>query len=208
MNLNLDKPFSPACERNKGPILELLLQYFGPDVRSVLEVGSGTGQHAVHFAAQMPHLTWQTSDLRENLLGIRTWITDSGLTNIAHPIELDVTENWPERMFDAVYSANTAHIMAWPEVQCFIKGAGRSLRDGGCFALYGPFKIKGSFTSESNRQFDASLRMTVPHRGVRDLESIQREAVASHMEFRAIHAMPANNFLLIFVKLGTTTKKS
>src|SRR5579883_932898 len=110
------KPYAEACERNRGPILEVLRDHFA-DRRHVLEIGSGTGQHAVHFAAALPQLIWQTSDVDSNLPGIRLWLEEAGLPNLPPPIALDVTGPWPDERFDAIFTANTLHIMSWPEVR-------------------------------------------------------------------------------------------
>src|SRR6202008_3627590 len=154
-SLRADKPHSPACERNRDPILDVLRTHFA-DRHRVLEVGSGTGQHAVHFAAAMPWLTWQCSDVAENLPGIRRWLDEAALPNTPAPIALDVRGTWPGAEYDAVFSANTLHIMGWPEVELFFAGAARMLAaaDGAALAVYGPFNYGGAYTSDSNRDFD------------------------------------------------------
>ncbi|HYC56219.1 MAG TPA: DUF938 domain-containing protein [Candidatus Binatia bacterium] len=193
-------PFAPACERNRDPILQVLRDELGR-ARRVLEIGSGTGQHAVHFARELPHLTWQTSDLGDNHAAIRAWIEQEGLANVAAPIELDVqASRWPAGPFDAVFSANTAHIMSWPQVQAMIAGIGRVLGPDGVFLLYGPFAYDGVHVSASNADFDAMLRARDPHSGVRDVRDLEREANAANMELCADHAMPANNRTLVWRK--------
>ena len=154
--VNLMKPYSEACEENKQPILVVLERVFAGS-RSVLEIGSGTGQHAVYFGAALGHLIWQTSDRPENHPGIRRWLDEAALPNVRAPVCLDVAGEWPCERFDAVFSANTTHIMSWPEVEELFGGVGRVLNPGGCFALYGPFNFGGSYTSESNARFDESL---------------------------------------------------
>jgi cyclopropane fatty-acyl-phospholipid synthase-like methyltransferase len=130
----MDKPHAPACERNREPILAVLRGCFA-DSRNVLEVGSGTGQHAVYFAAAMPWLSWQCSDRAEHLPGMRLWLGEAGLANTPEPIELDVRGEWPRRRFDAVFSANTLHIMGWKEVQRFFEGVDAVLGTGGVVAV-------------------------------------------------------------------------
>lgn len=192
-----DKPHSPACERNREPILVVLREYLA-DRRKVLEIGSGTGQHAVHFAAAMPWLSWQCSDRAEHLPGIRLWLDEAGLANTPEPVELDVTGDWPRHRFDAVFSANTLHIMGWPEVQTFFDGIGAVLDVGGVLAVYGPFNYGGDYTSDSNRAFDAWLKTRDPRSGIRDFEAV--DALARHigLTLAADIAMPANNRTLVW----------
>jgi hypothetical protein len=181
------KPFSEASERNRGPILAILKRVF-KDRKRVLEIGSGTGQHAAYFAAELPHLVWQASDVAENLPGIRAW----GVV----PIELDVDREWPAVQADAVYSANTTHIMSWPQVERMFAGIGRLAP--AVFALYGPFSDHGRHTSESNARFDAMLRDRDPASGLRDLDDILNLADAAGLKLEEDNAMPANNRLLVF----------
>ncbi|MFC3609146.1 DUF938 domain-containing protein [Stutzerimonas tarimensis] len=196
----ISKPFSQACENNKAPILKQLQVAFA-DVARVLEIGSGTGQHAVHFATAMPWLEWQPSDRAENLPGILAWCEEAALPNLRSPLELDVDRPWPGLTVDGVYSANTAHIMSWPQVERLFAGVGRLLPPGGVFCLYGPFNYKGQFTSPSNAAFDASLRLRDPASGLRDSEAVQSLARAAGLACLADHALPANNRLLCWRKL-------
>ena len=194
----MNKPFSEACERNRDPILALLRNVL-KDCRSVLEIGSGTGQHAVHFGGHLPHLQWQTSDLGENHAGIRAWIDATQPGNVLAPIALDMAAPvWPERRFDAVYTANTCHIMSWSQVETMVAGLARMLEPAGVFCLYGPFNYNGVCTSEGNSRFDAALRQQAPHRGIRDFEAIWLLAARNGLHLQADHAMPANNRLLVF----------
>lgn len=194
------KPFSEACERNRGAILEVLRTAFAGATR-VLEVGSGTGQHAAHFAAALPYLTWQSADLPEHHAGIRAWLDEAGLSNTPPPLALDVhTFAWPEAAFDAAFSANTAHILSWPGVEKMLAGVARALRPSGCFALYGPFNAGGTYTAESNRAFDAWLRGRDPESGLRDLEAVEAAARGFGLEPCGNHPMPANNRLLLWRK--------
>jgi SAM-dependent methyltransferase len=188
----VDKPFSEACERNKAPILEVLRELYEP-VRRVLEVGSGTGQHAVHFAAALPQLVWQCSDVAANLPGIRLWLDDAALPNLPPPIELDINQPWPEGRYDAVFTANTLHIMGWVEVEKLFAGLGRLLPPRGLFTAYGPFNIGGRYTSDSNARFDAALRSVDPRRGIRDLEAVDALAGRAGLTRLADRPLPANN---------------
>jgi hypothetical protein len=193
------KPFSPSCERNRDPILEVLRVHFA-GVRHVLEIGSGTGQHAVHFAAAMPWLQWQCSDRVEHLPGIRAWLDEAALPNMPVPVELDVAHgSWPPTDFDAVFTANTLHIMGWEEVEALFVGLGEKLAFAAAaatsftLAIYGPFNYGGDFTSDSNRAFDASLRARDPRMGIRDFEAVNGLARGIGLELIADIAMPANN---------------
>ena len=198
----MDKPFLQACENNKRPILEVLARYLG-DVSSLLEIGSGTGQHAVFFAEQLPHLQWRTSDLVENHAAIRQWIDDAKLPNVLAPVALDVTEpHWPIGPVPAVFSANTAHIMAWPVVQAFLQGVGRVLAPGGLFLLYGPFNYEGGYTSESNARFDEWLAQRDPESAIRHFEDVERESRTAGLSLVEDVAMPANNRLLVWRATG------
>ncbi|MCE7032295.1 class I SAM-dependent methyltransferase [Lysobacter sp. GX 14042] len=204
-----DKPFSPACERNRGPILEVLRGYLG-NARRVLEVGSGTGQHAVHFAASMPWLAWQASDRVENLPGIRAWLDGAALPNTPAPLALDV-DRWPAlavEPFDAVFSANTLHIMAWPQVQAFFAGIGTVLAPAGLLVVYGPFNYAGAYSSESNRAFDAWLRSRDPASGIRDFEAVDALARGMGLRLQDDVAMPANNRCLVWRQRGIATTGS
>jgi len=193
------KPFSEACERNREPILAELKRIFA-DRKRALEIGSGTGQHATYFAAALPHLVWQPSDVAEHLPGIRQWVTEAGAANLRMPLELDVERAWPDTAADAVFSANTCHIMSWPQVERMFGGIGRLLPAGGVFALYGPFNYGGRHSAESNARFDAMLRERDPQSGVRDAEAIAAIAQREYLARQEDIAMPANNRLLIFRK--------
>jgi len=162
------------------------------DRRRVLEIGSGTGQHAAYFAAELPHLVWQASDVAANLASIRAWRAQPP------PIPLDVDGPFPAVEADAVFSANTCHIMSWPQVERMFEGVGGLLPKGGVFALYGPFNYGGRHTSESNARFDASLRRRDPLSGLRDAEAIVALAARHGMALEEDNAMPANNRLLVF----------
>lgn len=191
------KPFAPACERNRDAILEVLRLRF-VDRRSVLEVGSGTGQHAVHFAAAMPWLSWQCADLPSQLPGIRQWLDEAELSNTPAPIPLDVSGSWPSGPYDAVFSANTLHIVDWRSVERLFDGVGRVLDDGGMLVVYGPFNEGGAYTSPSNRDFDAWLKARDSRSGIRDVEAVQALARQVGLRHVADVAMPANNRCLVW----------
>lgn len=190
------KPYAEACERNRDPILAVIAPLLA-ERSAVLEIGSGTGQHAVYFASRLPHLTWYTSDRAEYHAGIRLWIADSGLINVEPPLLLDVTQPlWPALAVDAVFSANTTHIMHWPEVEALFAGVGRLLPERGLFMLYGPFNYGGRYTSASNAEFDRLLKLRDPGSGLRDFEEIDRLARAAGLLLKGDVAMLANNRLL------------
>ncbi|HYM86699.1 MAG TPA: DUF938 domain-containing protein [Pseudoxanthomonas sp.] len=237
--MTIDKPRSPSCERNRDPILEVLRIHFA-EVRSVLEIGSGTGQHAVHFAAAMPWLQWQCTDRAEHLPGIRAWLNEALLPNTPTPVELDVAHgSWPATDFDAVFTANTLHIMGWEEVEALFVDLGEMLAfaptearadarsplppsaprikygagssptprrkspwgtrgEGFILMVYGPFNYGGAFTSDSNRDFDTSLRARDPRMGIRDFEAVDALARGAGLALVDDVAMPANNRCLVW----------
>ena len=194
-------PFSEACERNKGPILEVLRAAFSKRVQ-VLEIGSGTGQHAVHFAAHLTHLTWYPTEQLAYLADLGSRIKLEGTRNLRPPTVLDVKQTvWPLRSVDAVYSANTLHIMGWAEVEAMFRGVDAVLSPQGVLCIYGPFRYAGSYTSDSNRDFDLMLKERDPSSGLRDLTDIGALADRYALRLRADHDLPANNRLLEFVRV-------
>ena len=194
-----EKPHAPACERNREPILAVLQQHFA-DRRRVLEIGSGTGQHAVCFGAALPHLAWQTSDRRKQHEGIRAWLDEAGLPNVLPPLTLDVTveSDWPARCYDAAFSANTLHILSWPEAVACFAGLGRVLMDEARVVIYGPFNVDGCFTSESNAVFDQWLKARDARMGIRDLAAVDDLARAIGLRLIDDVPMPANNRCLVW----------
>ncbi len=195
------KPFSQACENNKQPILERIRNTF-TSPGTILEIGTGTGQHAVHFASALPHLVWQPSDRPGASGHCLGWIRDSALANIRPPVELDVASaNWPVASIEGAYSANTAHIMAWEEVEAMFVGLGNRISTGMPFCLYGPFSYGGKQTSDSNRTFDRHLRVQAAHMGIRDMDDLLKLAERAGFGLECDHEMPANNRLLIWRKL-------
>ncbi len=195
------KPFSAACQNNREPILAVIEPLFS-NCKHILEIGSGTGQHAVYFAEKMPHLSWHTSDLLANHEGILQWLDDARLSNVKSPLELDVTQtSWPERPVDAVFSANTAHIMSWKSVEMFFVGTGALLSSGGLFVLYGPFNYGGRYTSDSNNAFDQWLKERNSLSGIRDFELLCELAEKHGMQLNQDYEMPANNRILSWLKI-------
>ena len=196
---------SEACERNKGPILEVLRAELAGSAR-VLEIGSGTGQHAVHFATHLPHLSWQPSELPENLAPLAERIRSAGTANLRPPLALDVrAARWDVGRCDAVFSANTLHIMAWSAVQQFFRGVSAVLEPHGVLCVYGPFRFHGRYTSDSNAEFDRYLKARDPDSGQRDFEALDALAAAAGLAFAADHAMPANNRTLVWRRSGAET---
>jgi SAM-dependent methyltransferase len=195
-------PFSPSCERNKTPILETLRKVL-PGKGTVLEIGSATGQHAVHFAKNLPGIVWQPSDRSEYLPGLIQRLQHESVDNIVAPLELDVLKDWPDGPFAAVYSSNTAHIMNWQAVCAMFEGVGKSLQPDGIFCLYGPFNENGSFTAPGNEAFDRRLREENPEMGVRDLEALESLGKRHQLKIMVRFQLPANNQLLVFAKEST-----
>lgn len=198
------KPVAESCEENKRPILTVLRQLLHDRVH-LLEIGSGTGQHAVYFADCFPGLRWQTSDRLENHPGIQAWLADEGPVNAVAPLALDVRERpWPlpEVSVDAVFSANTAHIMSWEAVESMFAGVAEVLSDGGLFILYGPFNYGGRYSTEGNARFDQWLKSRDPQSGIRDFEALVTLGEAHGLRLYRDFAMPANNRMLVWVKAG------
>lgn len=195
-----DRPFSEYAERNSGPILDVLRHEFSASAK-VLEIGSGTGQHAARFARELPYLQWQTSDRAENHEGIRAWVETSALRNLLPPLSLDVlTADIPPLSCDAVFSANTAHIMSVEAVRKMFEIVGTALGDGGVFCLYGPFRQGGEFNTASNATFDQSLRASDPEMGIRDIESLDDFGTDNNLSRLRLYAMPANNHIAVWIK--------
>ncbi|MEO3679916.1 DUF938 domain-containing protein [Rheinheimera fenheensis] len=191
-----DLPFSQACENNKAPILAVLQQAFA-DCTNVLEIGSGTGQHAVHFAENLPHLNWQASDQAVYLPDLTERLRRAALPNLPLPLQLDVTEDaLAAQKFDALFTANTLHIMPWPVVQQLFARLNDFCSAEATLCIYGPFNYNGRFTSSSNQAFDASLKSRDPKMGIRDIEAVLPLAQQQGFTLQQDIAMPANNRLL------------
>lgn len=190
--------FSQAAENNKEPIAQILRAAFA-EVRNVLEIGSGTGQHAVYFGQCLPHLIWRTSDLVHNLPDIQAQLTVEAPANVVPPVALDVADHpWPVTNIDGLFSANAIHIMSWEHVMHMFRGIGEVLLEKAAVCLYGPFKYNGEFTTPSNAQFDVWLKQRDPLSGVRDFEAVDALAQAQGLALIADHSMPANNQLLVW----------
>jgi len=191
--------YSDACERNRQPILEALATIL-PPVGTILEIGSGTGQHVVFFAPRFPDLTWQPSEREAQLQPLKARLHAEGSGNIRPAVELDVLGSWPKETFEGAYSANTAHIMNWPAVKAMFAGVSACLVGGGAFCLYGPFNRHGRFTSASNEVFDRQLRARDAAMGIRDVADLASLALRHHMVLEQELALPANNQILVFRK--------
>ncbi|HYM29148.1 MAG TPA: DUF938 domain-containing protein [Steroidobacteraceae bacterium] len=190
--------WSEACERNKGPILAVLRGELAAS-RAVLEIGSGTGQHAVYFSAHLPHLHWQPTEVPAQLPELAARIRLEGGPNLRAPLALDVGERpWTAPAVDAVFSANTLHIMSWERVRDFFRGVGALLTTPGVLCVYGPFRYRGGYTSDSNAEFDRFLKGRDPLSGIRDFEALEALAHAEGLAFAADHDMPANNRTLVW----------
>ncbi len=197
---NQPKPYSESCDQNQEPILNVIEPLFR-DKKNVLEIGSGTGQHAVYFASKMPYLIWQCSDQVEYHGGIKQWLADASLANTPPPIALNVsTDAWPKLEVDAIFSANAVHIMSWENVKDFISNVGKLLDTGGLLVLYGPFNYNNAYTSESNARFDVWLKQRDPRSGIRDFEAVNKLAELSGFQLKDDYAMPANNRILYWEK--------
>ncbi|HYL87457.1 MAG TPA: DUF938 domain-containing protein [Burkholderiales bacterium] len=193
------KRFSDPFERNRDPILAILRRVFA-ERRAVLEIGSGTGQHAAYFASRLAHLSWQPSDVPDNLPSIRAWREEAPAPRPLEPIELDVDRPFPALKVDAVFTANTLHIVSWPQVERMVSAIGGLLPAGGVLAVYGPFNYGGKYTAPSNEEFDKWLRGRDPKSGLREAEAVIALAKRHGLVLEEDNAMPANNRLLVFRK--------
>jgi cyclopropane fatty-acyl-phospholipid synthase-like methyltransferase len=194
----MEKPFAPSCERNKDAILEVLKEKITSDKNHLIEIGSGTGQHAVAFAPHFPDLEWQTSDCEVNHEGIKLWL-EEGSENILPPISFEVgKDKLAENSYDVLFTANTLHIMSWKHVKTLIKNLGKALRPKATLIIYGPFNKLGKFTSDSNEQFDKWLKDRDPKSGIRGLEDVANAMAKSGLFLKEEIEMPANNKILIF----------
>lgn len=193
-------PYSSASERNRQPILDQLINLL-PEQGTVLEIGSGTGQHAVFFSRHLAGICWQPTDRAENLPGLEVQFAAKGNPRIHKPQKLDVLNDpWPENSYEAAFSANTAHIMSWEAVQAMFAGVAQHLLTSACFCLYGPFNINGAYTSPGNAEFDMQLRQQDPQMGIRDMSAVEALSKDHQMCLQKKIAMPANNFILVFYK--------
>jgi hypothetical protein len=193
----MTKPVSPSCERNRDPILAVLAERFS-DRSNVLEIGSGTGQHAAYFAGHLTQLTWQASDCAEHLPGIGKWLDEAALSNAPAAIELDVDGTWPTSTYDAAFTANTLHIMSWPQVERTFAQLDKVLGKDAMLVVYGPFNYEGQFTSDSNAAFEDWLKDRGDHMGIRDFEAVDALARGIGLTLIDDVAMPAHNRCLVW----------
>ena len=192
------KSFSESCEKNKVPILAVLKDIFA-ERKYVLEIASGTGQHAVYFGRKLPHLIWQTSELPQHHESIQAWLDEAQLPNVLPPLSVNVNDVcWPVEHVDAIFNANTVHIISWREVELLFAHIGRIIVPGGCVCFYGPYNYAGHFTSESNARFDIWLKSRDPNSGVRDFEAVNQLATVHGMDLLHDYAMPSNNRILVW----------
>lgn len=197
-----EKPYSAACDRNKDPILEVLKEVITKDDRRLLEIGSGTGQHAVYFAPHFPQLEWYPTDVAANLKGMSTWFDEYKIPNIQKPTRMEVgKDELPKLKFDVIFTANTFHIMHWKECKSLIKMFGGRLREGSRVVIYGPFKYNGEFTSPSNEAFDQQLKSKDPASGIRAFEDVNNAMVKNGFELEMDVDMPVNNRTLVYRRL-------
>lgn len=192
------KNYQASCEKNKRPILQILKDELA-DPSTLLEIGSGSGQHALYFCKHLPQLRWQATELPHRIDDLRVNLRSLDLPNLPPPITLDVSQHpWPVEPVNAIFSANTLHIMPWPQVEDFLQGSGQTLRAGGKLCIYGPFRYRGEYTSASNATFDQWLKARDPRSGIRDFEEVDRLAQGAGLKLTADHPMPSNNQLLVW----------
>lgn len=199
MTTEISLPFSQSCENNKHAILTVLTRWL-TNSESVLEIGSGTAQHATYFATKLPQLVWQSSEQSQFITNTQARIQLAALSNLPETITLDVNKKWPEASYDAIFSANTCHIMSWKSVENFLANGAKQLNNGGLLLIYGPFNYDRDYTSTSNQQFDQMLRSRDPLSGIRDFEAMQTSAQAQGLQLKEDNTMPANNRLLVWQK--------
>ena len=204
----MNKTMSPAAERNQEPILKVLKDFITYEDRRLLEVGSGTGQHAVYFAPHFPQLEWHPTDVSGKLKGIKQWMHEAGVRNIQPPVRLEIgKDDFPKLKFDVVFTANTFHIMPWKEGKSLIKLLGHRLREGSRAIFYGPFKYDGQFTSPSNEAFDRQLKESDPTSGIRAFEDINKAMIKNGFELIDDIDMPANNQMLVYSRLKFVSER-
>ena len=202
MKVMMNRPDAPATKRNRDPILKALKkELYG--AKELLEIGSGTGQHAVYFAKHMPMIVWQTSDQEKNHDAIQSWIMSTNSANLKLPLNLEIglNEDCIKKKYDDVFSSNTSHIMSFNNVEKMFSLVGRILRKNGKFFLYGPFRVNGDFTSKSNEKFNDELNQKDPIMGIRDIEKLDKFAIQNNLSNYAFLQMPANNFLSVWSKI-------
>ncbi len=191
-------PFAPAAERNRAPIGEVLATVL-PERARVIEIGAGTGQHAVAFSRALPIASWLATDQEPAIPGLRARIRAEGPPGMPEPLPLDVTTGpWPAGPFDAAFTANTCHIMNWEAVCAMLAGVSQILAPAGIFLVYGPFMRDGRHTSDGNARFHRELGRQNPEQGLRALEALESEALRHQLVLEQVFSMPANNLTLLF----------
>lgn len=196
------KKIETACDRNQGPILEVLKEVISPDNRKLFEIGSGTAQHAIFMAPHFPDITWTTSDVLSNNKNIKHHLEKANIPNIKGPFEFEVgKDEFPRVPFDLVFTANTFHIMSWKDCKILMKFFGNRLREGSQVIIYGPFNYDGEFTSESNAEFDRTLKERNPQSGIRAFEDVNNNMIKRGFALFKDYEMPANNRMLVYTKL-------
>jgi len=194
------RPYAESCDENKQVIFDVIKNIFSEPGR-LLEIGSGTGQHAVYFTRQLPHIIWQPSDIEDQIVGIKLWMEEVDHNRIQPPVVLDVSNGlWPFENMDYVFTANTTHIISWLHVVAMFKGIGKVLKSGGMFAQYGPFNYNGEFSSESNARFDQWLKGRDAESGIRNFQDLEKLAAVNGMKLFKDYEMPANNRILVWQK--------
>lgn len=201
----MNRPYAESCDQNKDVIHQVIQPYLRPGT-NVLEIGSGTGQHAVHFTQLNPGIQWQPSDRAEYLPGITSWLDYANLKNLRNPVLLDVQQQWPDEKFDLIFTSNSLHIMGDADAEACIRGAAKCINPSGHFIAYGPFNYNGEFTSESNRRFEIWLKQNNPESGIKHFEVLNEIALQSGLILRDDVAMPANNRILVW-QLETLSDK-
>ena len=204
----MELPFSPSADRNKEPILEVLKKVLRPEDQRLLEVGAGTGQHAVYLAPFFPKMEWTPTEVAENLPLLRERIKQNGIPNITTPFRMTVgQDDFPIRIFDVILTINTFHIMHWKECKTFIKLISGRLQEGGKVLIYGPFNYNGKFTTPSNEEFDKALREKDPQSGIRNFEDVLNAMFKNGFELLKDVEMPSNNRMLVFRRLKFVSKR-
>ena len=197
----MTKPYSASCERNWKPIADILKKFITNESQTLFEIGSGTGQHAVYIAPYFPKLTWITSDILSNHDGIKKWLNETKTNNIKGPFEYEIGKNdFPCKQCDIVFTANSLHIMSWKNAKQLIQCSSKQLGNKALFIVYGPFKYGGTYTSQSNSDFDQWLHTRDSNSAIRNFEDIQHHMISNGLFLLNDFQMPANNQMLIFQK--------
>lgn len=192
-----------ACDRNQEPILDILKQVISPENKSLFEIGSGTGQHAIFMAPHFPNIWWTTSDVVANAKLIKENLQAANIPNIKGPFQFEVgKDDFPRVPYDLVFTANTFHIMSWKNCKTLMKALGTRLREGSQVIIYGPFNYNGQFTSESNAAFDKMLKERNPESGIRAFEDVNNNMQKNGFTLYKDYEMPANNRMLVYTRLN------